>query len=161
MNKKLFNIFCQQCCFASVEPEKSASEDIVNVAKETDGIIVADFELPFIVDKEENTPIVSVQLVPHKLHGASVVELVDFIVSNVDNESETCVLSCTLSIDTDELYRMKELSLIQIDVKTKDGFKSHKHHVKLELGNNVTADILLCYFATVTLQAILDDVISL
>ena len=62
------------------------------------------------------------------------VELVDWTVSHVDKESETCVLSCSLSVNTDKLYRMKELPIVHIEVKNKDGVKNHKHDVKIEIG---------------------------
>ena len=103
------------------------------VTMETEGVSIIDVKLPFIVDNEENSPVVSVEI-PYKPEVTSLVELTDWTVSNVDKESESCVLSCSLSVDSDKLYEMKELPLIQVEVKTKDRFYSHKHNVKLELG---------------------------
>ena len=95
--------------------------------------VLVDIELPFDVDKDEKTPVVSVE-VPLKSGDTSLVELVDWTVSQVDKESETCVISCSLSVNTDKLYKMKELPVVQVEVKTQDGLKSHKHHVQIELG---------------------------
>ena len=107
----------------------------MTVAKESEGVLVSDFTLPFIVehDTEENTPNVSVDIHDHA-EDTPLVEVVDWTVSNIDKESETCVLSCSLSIDTDKLYRMKELPVVEIEVKTKDGLNTHKHALKLEHG---------------------------
>ena len=116
-----------------MEPTDTISEEVLELGEQNEGVLTADIKLPFVVDREENAPMVSVG-VSDKPDDTSLVELKDLTVSNVDKESETCVLSCSLSVDTDELHKMKELPLIQIEVKTNDGFKSHRHCIKLEKG---------------------------
>ena len=96
------------------------------------GVFVTDVKLPFVANNE-NTPVVSVE-VPLKSGDTSLVELADWTVSHIDNESETCVLSCSLSVDSGKLYKMKEVPVVQVEIKTKDGLHSHKHAVRLDSG---------------------------
>ena len=105
----------------------------MTLGKDNQGILSTILKLPFVVDEDEKSPRVAIEL-PDKPGDTPLVELVEWTVSQVDKELETCVLSCSLSVDSDKLYKMKELPLIQIEVKTKDGLKSHKHDVMLERG---------------------------
>ena len=109
------------------------SDDSVILPTEPQEVLNAEIRLPFVADKENNPPSVSVN-VQERPEDSSLIELDDWTVSSIDMESDTCVLSCSLSVDTDKLYKMKELPVVEIEVKTKDRFKSHKHAVKLHLG---------------------------
>ena len=129
--------------FVLVEPTITTSDISVSVAKQSDDVLVTEIQLPFVVQKEQsNPPSVTLQ-VHHQPEDTSLVELVDWIVSDVDKESETCVLSCSLSVDSDKLYKMKQLPLIQIEVTTQDGLRSHKHDINLQLGNFVSFDYVV------------------
>ena len=116
-----------------VEPQETTSDEVVQLCKEPEDLLLTQMKVPFVVVKEEDNTTVSVE-VQGKPEDISLIKLVDWTVSSVDKESETCVLSCSLSVDTDELYKMKELPVVQVEVKTKGGEHAHKHTVKLEPG---------------------------
>ena len=130
-----------------VEPKETVSEDVVTLSEKSlksspeEESLQLQLQLPFVVNEEKEINVTfncdtDAQINEREVETAvpQLVSLVQWTVSHVDKESETCVLSCSLSVDSDKLYKMKELPLIQIEVKTEDGLKSHKHDVTLKLG---------------------------
>ena len=133
LNSNCWEHVRKYCCFVSVEPTETVSDESLVLPVKLQDRLLADVKLPFVVDKEDILPRLSVE-VSDKPEDSSLVQLADWTVSQVDKESETCVLSCSLSVDSDKLYEMKELPVLQVEIKTKDGVHSHKHTVKFEYG---------------------------
>ena len=111
-----------------MEPEISESEKTVLLTEENTEIQVS-FAVPFTADKETFDVVANVT----GCH-ESLLSLADWNCSEVDEESETSLITCSFNVNTDCLLQLEELPIVALALSDKDGFKKHSLVVKFETG---------------------------
>ena len=111
-----------------MEPEISESEQTVLLTEESTEIQVS-FAVPFAADKETFDVVANVTGCDESL-----LSLADWNCSEVDEESETSLITCSFNVNTDCLLQLEELPIVAIALSDKDGFKKHSLVATFETG---------------------------
>ena len=97
--------------------------------------VKTEFEVPFIVDKKSSDVSVNVKPISEvSKDSEKLLELIDWTVSNVDSESNRCLVTCTFKADSDKLFLIDDLPVLEVTVSSKDGIATHENKTHLEIG---------------------------
>ena len=111
-----------------MEPEFSESEKTLLLTEETTDIQVS-FAVPFAADNNTFGVVANVTGCDESL-----LSLGDWNCSEIDEESETSLITCSFIVDTDRVLKLEDLPVVDVTVSDRDGFKKHTLAVKFEAG---------------------------
>lgn len=111
------------------EPEMTKSDDKVIIGREN-RIIETSFRVPFQLDSESTVVDLNVTSGDN-----SDIKLTNWVISEVDEDSSTTLISCTCSLDTTQLESVDNLPVFEITVSNYGGSSKHSHTTILEIGS--------------------------
>ena len=137
----------------SVEPEYTKSETVVSIDEsETTEPKTLTIEtsalVPFLANQEEQNIVVSFTPVESANKEVSpVARLVDWCVTEPATESSDAVICCKIELESEPLFELGQLPVLEVKVSTKDGLQKHLHSTVLKLGK-----LIIFYYALLTLK---------
>ena len=110
---------CVYYPFFSVEPVVSESEKTVLLTEEKSTIEIS-FAVPFVADKQNFKTDVEIIGCDDSL-----LSLSDWNYSEVDEDSDTSLITCVFEVDSPKVMDLKDLPIVNLTLADKEGLKKH------------------------------------
>ena len=96
--------------------------------------------VPFLFDlKNKDDIVVSFTPEDNLISGSKpLARLVDWNLTDADSESSISMICCRFELNSDRLFELDQLPILDVNVSIKDGIQKHLHSTILEIGE-------LCY----------------